>query len=455
MNRQLFGTDGIRGLANTHPMTADMVVRLAMATGYVLGQKQSAKTVVIGKDTRLSGYMLEPALVAGFTAVGLDVVLLGPVPTPAVAMLTRSLRADIGVMISASHNPASDNGIKIFDRHGRKLSDAVEAEIESHLVGNTDSLRVPALQLGRARRLDGMDGAVGRYIEFAKSTFPNELSLHGLKIVIDTAHGAAYKVAPPVLWELGAEVISLHCEPNGLNINDNCGALYPNTLQHAVRQHGADLGIALDGDADRVVLVNERGELVDGDSIVALLALDLQHHNKLRHATVVSTVMANFALESFLANHGITLERAAVGDRYVTEMMEAKQLSLGGEPSGHIILSAINTTGDGLIAALQVLAVMVRSQQRASAALTLFTPAPQKTLNVRVADKKILHSQSVQSAVTRASALLANRGRLVVRASGTEPLIRITAEATDSALIEQAIAIVATSLEEPAHASGG
>ena len=439
MTRKLFGTDGVRGKANVEPMTAETAMRLGMAAGRRFTRGDHRHTVVIGKDTRLSGYMLEPALTAGFTSVGMDVVLLGPLPTPAVANITRSLRADLGVMISASHNPFEDNGIKLFGPDGFKLSDEVEAEIEAMMKNGLATHLVPSERLGRARR---MDDAVGRSIEFAKSTFPRALRLDGLKIVVDCANGAAYKVAPAVLWELGAEVISIGVAPNGTNINKDSGSLHTQAMRSEVITKGAHLGIALDGDADRVVLCDEQGGLVDGDQLLALIAQAWSIAGKLKGGGVVATVMSNLGLERFLTRHKIGLERTAVGDRYVLEKMRSDGFNLGGEQSGHVILADHSTTGDGLLAALQALAVLVESGKSASTALRPFEPLPQTLKNVRLPGKpngEILELPPVRSAIATAEAQLKGVGRLLVRKSGTEPLIRVMAEGEDAAIVGQVV----------------
>lgn len=447
MARQLFGTDGIRGIANQAPMTADAVLRLAQATGVQFLRGDHRHSVVIGKDTRLSGYLLEPALTAGFISIGMDVVLLGPLPTPAVAMLTRSLRADLGVMISASHNPHQDNGIKFFGPTGDKLPDDIEARIEARMREGTETYLAPAHALGRARRLED---AQGRYIEFVKSTFPRGLRLDGLKIVVDCAHGAAYKVAPRVLWELGAEVISIGVAPDGSNINEACGAAHPAAICAAVIEHGADFGIALDGDADRIVMADEKGHLLDGDQLMGLIAVAWQKEKRLERPGIVATIMSNMGLEKYLAGQGISLLRAQVGDRYVSAMMKEQGYNLGGEPSGHIILNDYMTTGDGLMAALQVLAVLVSDGRPASEVARVFTPYPQVMKNIRLPELKgVLERPIVAEAIHEIEQRLAGRGRLVVRKSGTEPLLRIMAEGEDlgelTQLTDRLAAIIAAS----------
>ena len=434
--RKLFGTDGIRGTANHEPVTARTALEVAMAAGAQFTRGDHRHLVVIGKDTRLSGYMLEPALTAGFIAVGMDVVLLGPLPTPAVAMLTRTLRADLGVMISASHNPFEDNGIKLFGPDGYKLSDEVEAEIEARLDAGMANDLAPSAELGRARRLDD---AVGRYIEFVKYSFPKGLRLEGLKIVVDCAHGAAYRVAPDVLYELGAEVVPFAVEPDGTNINDACGAVSPQSMQQKVVAEGADLGIALDGDADRLIVACERGDLVDGDQLMALVARTWTETGSLRGGGIVTTVMSNLGLERFLETLGLRLFRTPVGDRYVVEAMRARDCNVGGEQSGHIVLSDHATTGDGLIAALQVLAALVGTGRPASELLRLFAPLPQLLRNVRFNGGAPLESDRVKNAIQDAEAELTGTGRLLIRPSGTEPVIRVMAEGEDEAQIGRVV----------------
>jgi phosphoglucosamine mutase len=435
MTRRLFGTDGIRGRANTHPMTAEVAMRLGQAAGQHFTRGDHRHQVVIGKDTRRSGYMIETALTAGFTSVGMDVLQTGPIPTPAVGMLTRSLRADAGVMISASHNPFEDNGIKLFGPDGFKLSDAVETEIE-HLMENGAEL-VPPGRIGRATRIE--DGR-GRYIEFCKASFPRRLRLSGLKIVVDCAHGAAYRTAPEVLWELGAEVIPLGVGPNGENINLHSGSTDPAAAQAAVVDHGADLGIALDGDADRVHLIDEDGRVIDGDQVMALIAARWAEAGTLAGATLVATVMSNLGLERDLAARGIRLARTRVGDRYVVEAMRAGGFNLGGEQSGHIILGDHVTTGDGLLAALQVLQAIVEEGRPASAVCHRFDPYPQLLKNVRFNPvARPLEDPGVVAAVTAAEDRLGAEGRLVIRESGTEPVVRVMGEAADPALLEETV----------------
>jgi phosphoglucosamine mutase len=428
--RRYFGTDGIRGRTNTAPMTAAIAMKVGQAAGRHFLRGAHLHRVVIGKDTRLSGYMMESALTAGFTSVGMDVTLLGPMPTPAVAMLTRSMRADLGVMISASHNPYDDNGIKLFGPDGYKLSDADEAAIEA-LLDEEIPLAEPRA-IGRARRIDD---AQGRYIHFAKATFPEHLRLDGLKIVIDCAHGAAYKVAPAALWELGAEVIAIGVAPDGFNVNAQVGSTHPKALQMKVLETGAHIGIALDGDADRLIVVDEKGQIVDGDQLMALIATRAATAGQLRGGALVATVMSNLGLERYLGGQGIGMLRAAVGDRHVLELMREHGCNVGGEQSGHIIMADHATTGDGLVAALQVLAALVATGRSASELLHLFDPLPQLLKNVRFKGGAPLETQSVQAAIAAGEVRLAGSGRLLIRKSGTEPLIRVMAEGEDKALV--------------------
>lgn len=446
MSRKYFGTDGIRGKANTVPMTAETALRVGMAAGRYFTRGEHRHRVVIGKDTRLSGYMIETALVAGFTSVGMDTIQFGPLPTPAVAMLTRSLRADLGVMISASHNAFEDNGIKLFGPDGYKLSDDVEIEIERMMDnGLADHLAAPA-DLGRAKRIDD---AQARYIEFAKRTFPAHLRLDGLRIVLDCANGAAYRVAPEVLWELGAEVIKIGIEPNGFNINNKCGSTSPDAMCAKVKESRADLGIALDGDADRVVLADEKGQIIDGDQILALIARSWSKAGTLKGGGIVATVMSNLALERYVRAMGLSLERTAVGDRYVVEHMRDKGFNIGGEQSGHVVLNDFSTTGDGLIAALQVLAVIAETGQKASEAAHLFDPLPQLLKNVRFrAGQKPLENQDVATAIKDGEARLVGKGRLLIRKSGTEPLIRVMAEGDDEKLVTTVVGDIVKVLEK-------
>jgi len=435
MTRKFFGTDGIRGATNTEPMTAETALRVGQAAGTHFLRGDHRHRVVIGKDTRLSGYMMESAMVAGFTSVGMDVVLLGPMPTPAVAMLTRSMRADLGVMISASHNPFADNGIKLFGPDGYKLSDETERKIEQRMEKAPKLARSEAI--GRARRIDD---ARGRYVQFVKDTFPEQLRLDGLKVVIDCANGAAYHVAPDALWELGAEVLPLGVQPNGLNINDGCGSTYPRLLQDTVVASGADIGLALDGDADRLIVADEQGRMVDGDQLMALIALGLKRRGELRGDAVVATVMSNLGLERKLGEAGLALHRTKVGDRYVLEEMRARGCNIGGEQSGHIILADHATTGDGLVAGLQVLAALVAAKRPASELLRQFEPLPQLLKNVRFnGGVEPLEADSVRKRIAAAEAELEGKGRLVIRKSGTEPLIRVMAEGDDPALVERVV----------------
>lgn len=430
--RRLFGTDGIRGTANAEPMTAAMALRLGQAAGLLFTRGSHRHRVLIGKDTRLSGYMLEPALVAGFISAGMDVSIAGPLPTPAIAMLTRSLRADLGVMISASHNSFEDNGIKLFGPDGQKLSDAAEAEIEALMAANLSDRLARAERLGRAVRLED---AAGRYIEEAKATFPRGLRLDGLRIVVDCANGAAYRVAPAVLWELGADVFPLGVAPDGFNINRGCGSTAPEKFRKAVVDQKADLGIALDGDADRLLLADERGQLVDGDQILALIARCWQRAGRLTGNGVVATVMSNLGLGRFLKSLGLELYRTQVGDRYVATEMRARGANVGGEQSGHMILTDFATTGDGLVAALQVLAVIVSEQRKASQVCRVFQPLPQTLRSVRFTGGSPLADPAVKDAIIAAEAKLDGSGRLVIRESGTEPVIRVMAEAENEALV--------------------
>jgi phosphoglucosamine mutase len=432
MNRRLFGTDGIRGLANRHPMTAEVALALGKAAGRRFTRGGHRHRVVIGKDTRLSGYMIEPALTAGFISAGMNVMLVGPMPTPAVAFLTRSLRADLGVMVSASHNPFHDNGIKLFGPDGFKLSDEIEDEIEAMIrAGSTDGLAAPA-DLGRARRLED---ARGRYIESLKSSFPRGLTLTGLKLVVDSAHGAAYHLAGDLFYELGAEVVRLGTDPDGLNINAGCGSNEPEQLRETVLRERAQLGIALDGDADRLVVVDDRGNLIDGDQLLALIAASWHADGRVRGTGIVATVMSNLGLERYLGELGLALHRTKVGDRYVVERMRADGCNVGGEQSGHIVLSDFATTGDGLLAALQVLAVLRQRDRPASEVIRVFAPVPQRLRNVRVDRRLDLAAPAIAGLLAREQARLDGRGRLLVRASGTEPVIRVMVEAEDEGLL--------------------
>ena len=446
MGRKFFGTDGIRGRTNVAPLTAAVALRVGQAAGTHFLRGDHRHRVVIGKDTRLSGYMMESAMVAGFTSVGMDVVLLGPMPTPAVAMLTRSMRADLGVMISASHNLYQDNGIKLFGPDGYKLSDDDERAIEALLVG--EPRLVEAERIGRARRIDD---AKGRYVHFAKSTFPERLRLDGIKVVVDCAHGAAYQVAPEALWELGAEVIPLGVSPDGTNINDGCGSTAPGPLSEAVVASGAHIGLALDGDADRLIVVDEAGTLVDGDQLMALIALHSRDSGELRGDGVVATVMSNLGLERKLAGEGLKLHRTKVGDRYVLEAMRQLDCNVGGEQSGHIILTDHATTGDGLVAGLQILAALVERGIPASELLHQFDPVPQLLKNVRFAGGKPLEDDRVKAAIADAEAALDGQGRLLIRKSGTEPLIRVMAEGDDARLVERMVDQVCAAVAEAAQ----
>lgn len=436
MTRKLFGTDGVRGRANSYPMTAEMALKLGQAAGrYFRRDGSKAHRVVIGKDTRLSGYMLENALTAGLTSTGMNVLLLGPVPTPAVGFLTKSMRADLGVMISASHNPHHDNGIKFFGPDGFKLSDEAEIEIEAMVEGEIAPAQPQ--NIGRAKRIDD---ALGRYVEYAKTTFPAGLRLDGLKVVIDCANGAAYKAAPLVLWELGAEVIPVGVAPNGTNINEKCGSTYTQTAAEAVVAHGAHVGISLDGDADRVMILDENGRVADGDQIMALFAARWAEEGRLKGATLVATVMSNLGLERFLTGRGLRLERTNVGDRYVVEAMRRSGWNLGGEQSGHIVMTDYATTGDGLLAGLQFLAEMARSGLPASRLIQQFDTVPQMLKNVRFeAGKKPLEVATVQEVIRANEARIAGKGRILIRKSGTEPLIRVMAECEDEAMLRAVV----------------
>jgi phosphoglucosamine mutase len=432
MGRRYFGTDGIRGLANKHPMTSEVALKVGMAAGHVFRSGDHRHRVVIGKDTRLSGYMLEAALMSGFTSVGMDVFLLGPMPTPAVAMLTRSLRADLGVMISASHNRFDDNGIKLFDPDGYKLSDETERQIEDLIEGDMAKLLAPADRIGRATRVES---AQERYIEFAKRTLPRELRLDGLRIVIDCANGAGYKVAPSALWELGAEVIKVGVEPNGRNINHECGSTSPSVLVNKVKEVRADIGIALDGDADRVVIVDEKGQIVDGDQIMAVIAESWHRRGRLAAGGIVATVMSNLGLERYVQGLGLEFVRTPVGDRYVVEHMRKHGFNVGGEQSGHIVLSDFITTGDGLVSALQILSVVVSTGKPVSEVCKRFDPLPQILQNVRYANGRPLDDSRVIKAIDAGRERLGGCGRLVIRPSGTEPVIRVMAEGDDETLV--------------------
>jgi phosphoglucosamine mutase len=448
MARKLFGTDGIRGLTNIEPMTAETALRVAMATAIQLRRGNHRHRVVIAKDTRLSGYMFEPALAAGFISMGLDVVMVWPLPTPAVAMLTRSLRADLGVMISASHNAYEDNGIKLFGPDGYKLSDAVEAEIEQMVDGSFTDRLAPASMTGSAVRLED---ASGRYIEYVKNTFPKGLTLDGLKIVVDCAHGAAYKVAPRVLYELGADVVPIAVKPDGKNINDKCGAVAPEAMQEAVVLHGADIGIALDGDADRLILADEYGRRVDGDQIMALVTRNLAAAGLLKGGGLVATIMSNLGLEHYLRSLDLRLVRTPVGDRHVVDHMRAHGFNVGGEQSGHIVLGDYSTTGDGLIAALQVLACIRQRDRPASEILKLFEPMPQLLRSVRYSGGHPLEQPAVKRSIADAERRLGGTGRVSVRRSGTEPVIRVMAEGEDPELVRMVVDSICDAIQDFDH----
>jgi phosphoglucosamine mutase len=446
VTRRFFGTDGIRGRANA-VITPELALKVGQAAGIVFQRGEHRHRVVVGKDTRLSGYMIETALVAGFTSVGMDVLLFGPMPTPAVAMLTRSMRADLGVMISASHNPYDDNGIKLFGPDGFKLSDAVEREIEGVMEQDVSRRLAKSAELGRAKRIEGVKD---RYIEFAKRTLPRDLSLDGLRVVVDCANGAAYSVAPEALWELGAEVIAMGVDPDGFNINKDCGSTDTAALSAKVREVRADVGIALDGDADRVVIVDEKGHLIDGDQLMAVIAGSWKDDGRLSKPGVVATIMSNLGFERHLAAIGLSLARTSVGDRYVLEHMREHGFNLGGEPSGHIILSDYTTTGDGLVAALQVLAVVKRQNKPVSEVCHLFEPLPQVLKNVRYKKGTPLEDATVKLAITGAQARLNGNGRLVIRPSGTEPVIRVMGEGDDQYLVEEVVDDIVEALTQAA-----
>ncbi len=447
MARKYFGTDGIRGLANGGKLTPELAMKVGMAAGLKFVNGDHRNRVVIGKDTRRSGYMLENALTAGFTAVGMDVYLLGPMPTPAVAMLTRSLRADLGVMISASHNPYEDNGIKLFRADGYKLSDALEDDIEQLIDSDMTSELSRGREIGRAHR---DEAAQTRYIEYAKRTLPKNVDLSGLRVVVDCANGAAYKVAPTALWELGAEVFTIGDEPDGFNINDKVGSTAPEALRAKVKEVRADIGIALDGDADRVIIVDEKGEIVDGDQFMAVIAESWHSRGELRGGGLVATVMSNLGLERYLDGIGLALERTQVGDRYVLEAMRAKGFNVGGEQSGHIILSDFTTTGDGLIAALQLLAVAKLADRPISAICRRFEKVPQLLQSVRFREGKPLEHKLVQQAISESRARLGDTGRLVIRESGTEPVIRVMAESDDEGLVAAVVGEIAATIKKVA-----
>ena len=447
MSRKLFGTDGVRGRANQYPMTADMALKIGAAAGrYFRNDGSNGHRVVIGKDTRLSGYMFENALTAGLTSTGMNVLLLGPVPTPAVGMMTTTMRADVGIMISASHNPHHDNGIKFFGPDGFKLSDEAEAEIEALVFSDIEPAQ--SGNIGRAKRID--DGRF-RYAERVKSTLPAGIRLDGLKVVIDCANGAAYKVAPEVLWELGATVIPVGTSPNGFNINDGCGSTAPQTAAETIVAHGADVGICLDGDADRVMILDETGKVADGDQLMALMAANWAASGRLRGGALVATVMSNLGLERFLTGQGLRLERTAVGDRYVVEAMRKGGYNLGGEQSGHIVMTDYATTGDGLLAGLQFLSAMIESGKKASELANVFDTVPQLLKNVRyAADVAPLEAQSVKAAIAKAEAELTGKGRLLIRKSGTEPLIRVMAECEDPVMLERVVDTIVEEVEKAA-----
>ena len=436
MARKYFGTDGVRGRANSGAMTAEMVLRIGMAAGNLYRRGNHRHRVVIGKDTRLSGYMIENALTSGLLAAGMDVFLFGPVPTPAVSMLTRSMRADLGIMISASHNPYADNGIKIFGPDGFKLSDEQELDIEAMLDDPGMLSLAASPEIGRAKRIED---AQARYIEFAKRTFPKDMMLDGLRVVVDTANGAAYKVAPTALWELGAEVIQIGNEPNGININDGCGSTHPEAMCARVRELRADIGIALDGDADRVIIADDKGSVVDGDQLMALIATSWAGRGELRGGGLVATIMSNLGLERYLAGQKLALVRTKVGDRYVVEHMRTHGYNVGGEQSGHIVLSDFSTTGDGLLASLQVLAEVKRRGKPVSEVCSLFTPLPQVLKNVKFKAGAPLQDAHVKQSIADAEAMLGNSGRLVIRPSGTEPVIRVMAEGDDEGLVTRIV----------------
>jgi phosphoglucosamine mutase len=436
MTRKYFGTDGVRGRANQGAMAPDVVMRIGMAAGHLHRRGGHRHRVVIGKDTRLSGYMIEQALTAGLLASGMDVFLLGPVPTPAVAMLTRSMRADLGVMISASHNPYHDNGIKIFGPDGYKLSDEQELKIEALIDLPVADALASSTEIGRAKRIED---AGARYIEFAKRTYPGESNLDGLRIVVDTANGAAYRTAPTALWELGAEIMVLGVEPNGTNINDKVGSTAPEAMCQRVREVRADIGIALDGDADRVIICDEKGNVIDGDQIMALIATSWAQRGQLKGGGLVSTVMSNLGLERYMQSQGLSLARTKVGDRYVVEHMRANGFNIGGEQSGHIVMSDYATTGDGLLAALQVVSEVVRQGKPVSEVCNLFQPLPQVLKNVRFSGGKPLDDSKVIASIAGAEKRLGKEGRLVIRPSGTEPLIRVMAEGDDAAVVNEIV----------------
>ena len=433
MEREFFGTDGIRGTANQEAMTPESVLRIGMAAAAHFKNRDHPQRVVIGKDTRLSGYMLEPALTSGFVSMGMDVTLVGPLPTPAISMLTRSLRADLGVMLSASHNLFQDNGIKLFGPDGYKLSDEDENIIEQHISGDLSKYLAKPRDMGRAKRLDD---AAGRYIEYVKNTFPKGLRLDGLRVVLDCANGAAYRVAPEVLWELGADIIAINTEPDGFNINLNCGSTNLAGLKKHVLKYNADIGLALDGDADRVLVCDEQGNIIDGDQILALIAEQWHVSGGLRGDSVVTTVMANLGLENYFQSIGLSLIRTKVGDRYVVEKMRAEGINIGGEQSGHIVVADYSTTGDGLIAALQILAILISKEGASSSVCRQFEPIPQLLRNVKISPGQSLDTPEIKGAIKSSESQLLGKGRMLVRKSGTEPIIRVMIEGEDQKLIE-------------------
>ena len=447
MARRYFGTDGIRGQANKHPMTAEIALKVGMAAGHLFTSGAHRHRVVIGKDTRLSGYMIESAMQSGFTSVGMDVFLLGPMPTPAVAMLTRSLRADLGVMISASHNTFSDNGIKLFGPDGYKLSDEIEEKIEALMDAPSAGLLAESTRIGRATRIES---AQERYIEFAKRTLPRNLKFDNRRVVIDCANGAAYKVAPLALWELGAEVIKIGVDPDGTNINKKCGSTSPEALCEKVKEVRADIGIALDGDADRVIIVDEKGQIIDGDQLLAVIAETWHRRGRLAAGGIVATVMSNLGLERYVKGIGLSMARTPVGDRYVVEYMRKHGYNVGGEQSGHLVLSDFSTTGDGLIAALQILAASVQLERPVSEICKRFDPLPQVLKNVRYREGKPLDDKYVKQAIEEGRVQLGNNGRLVIRPSGTEPLIRVMAEGDDAGLVNKVVGDIVGALQKVA-----
>ncbi|MBL6785150.1 MAG: phosphoglucosamine mutase [Rickettsiales bacterium] len=445
MTKKYFGTDGIRGSANEGKITADKILKVGQAVGVKFQRGEHTHRVIISKDTRLSGYMIENALTAGLISVGMDVIILGPMPTPAVAMLTKSMRADLGVMISASHNPYHDNGLKFFGPDGYKLSDSIENDIESLMEEDLSQYLAESDKIGKATRIDD---ASGRYIEFVKNTFPRELSLEGLKVVIDCANGAAYKIGPTILWELGAEVVAMGVTPNGFNINDNCGATAPLRLAKAVTKNKADIGIALDGDADRLIVCDDKGNIIDGDQIIALISENWHENNKLKGGGVVTTKMSNLALEQYLKNIDLTLARTNVGDRYVTEYMREKGFNIGGEQSGHIILSDYSTTGDGLVAALQVLACIQEKRLKSSQISNLYNPMPQILRNVKCEANIDLSQPAIVEAIENAEQQLAENGRVLVRKSGTEPIVRVMIEGLKTSEITKLADSIVAAIEQ-------